>query len=293
MTEATYIHGSEPEEQDRLSRMQLLLNDAELDALQRLGAFAELPAAQPGASEASSSASSHRILDVGSGLGQMSRRLALAGQATVLGIERDPKQIEVAQRLATESDEAELVEFREGSAEELPLGDEERGSFDLAHARFLLEHVRAPELVVDEMLQAVRPGGLVALLDDDHPLLRFSPDCDPADEAWDAYWASYDDHGADAMVGRRLPELLSDGGAVDIRVSTVFYGATHGEEHFELVVENLIGVIESTAEAMIAAKHASRRSLRRAFRALRLWSKRPGATIWYSLPIAVGRRPNA
>ena len=282
MTTESYIHGTAPEEQERLSRMQLLLNDAELEALRSLAAFDAITDAD---------AQTPRILDVGSGLGQMSRRLAREAKARVVGIERDARQLELARELAAADGEAELVEFREGDAEELPLSDAEHGGFDLAHARFLLEHVPAPELVVDEMFHAVRPGGLIALLDDDHALLRFSPDCDLADEAWTSYWESYDDHGSDPMVGRRLPELLVQAGAVDVRISSVFYGATHGEEHFELVVENLVGVIESAAESMIAGKHATKRSLRRAFRALRLWAEKPGASVWYSLPIAVGRRP--
>ena len=47
-----------------------------------------------------------------------------------------------ARRLAADTPESSRVEFREGRAESLPLRDEERGHFDLAHARYLLEHHR-------------------------------------------------------------------------------------------------------------------------------------------------------
>jgi ubiquinone/menaquinone biosynthesis C-methylase UbiE len=76
-----YIHGTEPEEQQRLTLLNtILLNEGTLHEL-RL---------QKG----------DRILDVGSGLGQLSR--AMARQAKTEG-------------------EEHLVEFRQGDATDLPL----------------------------------------------------------------------------------------------------------------------------------------------------------------------------
>jgi cyclopropane fatty-acyl-phospholipid synthase-like methyltransferase len=54
----TYIHGYSREEQERLTLMQQLVNEAELQVLDLAGA--------------------ERILDVGAGLGQMVRALARA-----------------------------------------------------------------------------------------------------------------------------------------------------------------------------------------------------------------------
>ena len=59
-----------------------------------------------------------------------------------------------------------------------------RGRFDLVHTRFLLEHVPDPLAIVREMVAAARPGGRIVLIDDDHDLLRFWPDCPEADRAW-------------------------------------------------------------------------------------------------------------
>ena len=77
----------------------------------------------------------------------------------------------------------DLVELREGDVYSLPLRDDEWGSFDVVHTRFLLEHVPDPQAVVDEMVRAVRPGGRVALLDDDHELLRLAPEVPSAARA--------------------------------------------------------------------------------------------------------------
>lgn len=156
--DSVYIHGTRPEEQRRLSRLNDLLNAACLREL----------APPPGA----------RVLDVGSGLGQFSRAVARAVGETgrVVGIERDPAQLARARDFAAAAGEMALVDFRAGDATALPLRDDEWGAFDLVHTRFVLEHVRDPIAVVQQMARAVRPGGRVVLADDDHEILRLFPE---------------------------------------------------------------------------------------------------------------------
>ena len=103
--ESHYLHGSHPDEQDRLARLNELLN---------VRCLAEL-ALTPGS----------RVLDVGSGLGQLTRAMAWQTGKTVVGVERNLEQLEEAQRLATAGGEGGLVEFRQGEAERLPLKDGE------------------------------------------------------------------------------------------------------------------------------------------------------------------------
>jgi SAM-dependent methyltransferase len=268
-----YIHGYSPQEQERLSLMQRLLNEAELQVLDLSGA--------------------RLLLDVGAGLGQMSRAMARAAgpSARVLAVERDPRQIREALRQAGEAGERNLVELREGPAEALPLAPEEWGSFDLAHARFLLEHVPDPLAVVKQMVAAVRPGGRVVLLDDDHDLLRLWPAVAIWERAWERYWQSYSRLGCDPIVGRRLPALLHAAGAPAFRVTTVFYGACAGTPLFEPVVENLRGVMSGAAEGLAEAGVLSREEMGAALHALDAWRREPTASVWYSLPYAEGRKP--
>src|SRR5262245_16825229 len=138
-----YVHGTHPEEQRRLADLNTLVNRASLEAL----------AARPG----------ERALDVGSGLGQFARALAKATGERVVAVERSTEQLDRARTLAAEAGESALVDLRQGDAVALPLAPPEWGSFDLAHARFLLEHVPAPDEVVRAMARAVRPGGRVVL----------------------------------------------------------------------------------------------------------------------------------
>src|SRR5207245_212960 len=117
-----YLHGTEPLEQRRLSRLNELINRASLRELALRGG--------------------ERILEVGSGLGQFARAMArAAGPAGhVLGVERSRRQIAGAARTARAAGEAGLAEWRRGDALDLPLRRGEWGRVDVAHARFLLEH---------------------------------------------------------------------------------------------------------------------------------------------------------
>ncbi len=276
MTDEAYIHGFTGEEQRRLTKMQEILNRTELDAIDLRGV--------------------RTLLDVGSGLGQLTRDFAraLGGDARVLGIERSSVQLDEARRQAEAAGEADLVELRQGDATALPLEESERGTFDLAHTRFVLEHVPDPAAVVREMVAAVRPdGGRIVLLDDDHEVLRLSPECPEIEHAWRRYWESYRDLGTDPLVGRRLAELLVEAGATPVRVTSVFYGAVRGMELFEPVVANLHGVLAGAAESLDRSGRLSRNELATALEAFDAWSRHPAATVWYSLPLAEGRRTAA
>src|SRR5215210_4352447 len=211
-TSSRYIHGTDPEEQARLSLLNDLLNAGSLRELRLRGG--------------------ERILDVGSGLGQLARAMANETGVRVLGIERSAEQIAEAERLAREAGEASFVVFRQGDAAHLPLADEEWGRFDLAHTRFVLEHLREPLTVVRQMVRAVRPGGRIVLEDDDHDLLRLWPEPPGFAALWQAYQRGYEHLGNDPVIGRRLVSLLVEAGAKPVRNAFVFFGSCAGEAHF-------------------------------------------------------------
>ena len=164
-----YLHGTDPEEQRRLSRLNDLLNQESLRMLDLRG--------------------DERILDVGSGLGQLSRAMARAAGpgAVVVGVERSLDQLREAVRQAHEDGEDALVEFRNGDATALPLTVDEWGTFDVVHTRFVLEHVPDPAAVVRAMVRAALPGGRIILEDDDHAVLRLWPEPEGFQRLWQAY----------------------------------------------------------------------------------------------------------
>ncbi len=223
---ATYIHGSAPAEQRRLSRLNDLLNEASLRKLGLHGGEA--------------------ILDVGSGIAQLTRAMARVAGPTgrVIGVERDPAQLEEARRQAAAAGETDVAEFGAGDALNLPLRPDEWGTFDLVHARFLLEHVSDPLAVVRSMARAVRPGGRIVRADDDHDILRLWPEPPGVSSIWQAYIRSYDRLGNDPYVGRRLVAILHQAGACRLRNDWVFFGGCAGSSVFADTIENLGKILQ-------------------------------------------------
>jgi ubiquinone/menaquinone biosynthesis C-methylase UbiE len=267
-----YIHGSKPKEQRRLSSLNELLNQACLRELALTGGEA--------------------VLDVGSGLGQFTRDMAraVAPDGRVIGVEQDEQQLAEARRQAQEVDEVDLVEWRHGDALELPLEKSEWGRFDVAHARFVLEHVREPEQVVRQMVRAVRRGGRVVLADDDHQVLRLWPEPPGFVKLWQAYIRAYEHLGCDPFVGRRLVALLRDAGAKPRRNHWIFFGSCAGAPEFPAFVRNAIGVIETAREVITGPLGFSTKQFDRTLRAMRQWGRRSDAALWYSLCWAEGVR---
>ncbi len=268
MTE-TYLHGSSPAEQARLELMNGLLNTRELAVL----------GVRPG----------DRVLEAGAGTGLFARELAAAVGPTgfVLGIERDEAQLARARATLAGRSNAEV---RAGDAYEPPLTDDERGSFDLVHARFLLEHLRTPARAVRAMVAAVAPGGRIALVDDDHSLMRFDPDPGGMDELWQDYALTYEAIGCDPWIGRKLAGLLVEAGARIVRTDQIHYGASHGEPCFDGIVTNLIDVVRTARSELTRSGQWTDARLEDVLDRFRSWSRRAGATVWYALPFVEARR---
>lgn len=273
MTESTYIHGTSEEEQRRLSLMNdVLLNPASLRELALRG--------------------DERILDFGSGLGQFTRAMARAvPRGSVVGIERDDVQRASAQRLAAEAGEAELVEWRAGDVLALDLG-EEWGTYDVAHTRFVLEHVPDPLRVVKTMLRAVRPGGRIVLADDDHGLMRLWPEPPGWSDVWRAYMRTYDRIGNDPFVGRRLVELLHAAGAEPKRNAFIFFGGCAGMDYFDVLAANMLGVVASARETILSMNLFDAALFDVAVREYQAWAKRPDAAVWFAMSWAEGVKTN-
>jgi len=267
-----YIHGTSETEQQRLALMNRLINRRCLEAI---GLTDE-----------------KLVLDVGSGTGLFSRLMAdqLPAGSRVIGIERDANQLRVARTLESAGC---AVEFRQGHATDLPLDDTEAGHVDLAHARYLLEHVPDPQAVVSEMVRALRPGGRIVLLDDDHEQMRFWPEPEGMAEAWRAYYLSYRSLGHDPLIGRKLAGLIHAAGAIPTRIDHLFYGACAGEDLFAGITDNLIGVMDSARETALATGAVTAGAWDRALDNFRSFCELPNAAVWYVINFAEGYRRQA
>jgi ubiquinone/menaquinone biosynthesis C-methylase UbiE len=263
-----YIHGSHPEEQDRLALLNQLINDRCFPKLKLKKGF--------------------RVLDVGSGLGQFTYQMseAVGEGGFCLGIERDVNQISVARK----NHKSNNLEFRQGDALHLPLTPNEWGTFDFAHTRFLLEHLPNPSQAVSQMVKALKPGGRIVLEDDDHESMILFPEPTGFKELWSAYMQSYIEVGNDPFIGRKLTKLLLDQGVKNIRNDVVFFGDCAGTNTFHLFTSNLIGVIVTSHPVMISSHLISEREYQIAIENIRAWGALPHASLWYNINVAEGTR---
>jgi hypothetical protein len=93
------------------------------------------------------------------------------------------------------------------------------------------------------MRRVLRPGGRIALQENDISLLRVDPPCPAFEEVWAAFAAYQRQLGGDALIGRRLFRLLREGGFDDIEISVQPEVHWHGSQCFESWIRNLIGNI--------------------------------------------------
>jgi SAM-dependent methyltransferase len=173
-------------------------------------------------------------LEAGAGLGSIARWLAdrVGPDGTVVAADIDTSLL------------VDLPANVEARALDLRVDRLPDAAFDIVHARLLLNHLAEREEVLDKLVAALRPGGLLLLEEGD----TFASDTPPrsSDEAVhhrvsEAYWAVLA-RSADIHVGRRLPAMARQRGLTDITVECEVpfgEGGTPGTEWLRLTFEQL------------------------------------------------------
>jgi SAM-dependent methyltransferase len=103
-----------------------------------------------------------RLLDVGSGLGGPARYFAAEHGCAVMGVDLTEEFVRVATSLTKRTKLDELVEFRQGSALELPFAAD---SFDRAYMLHVGMNIADKAGVFREVRRVLKPGGLFAVFD--------------------------------------------------------------------------------------------------------------------------------
>lgn len=222
MSSTSYIHGTDPDEQERLAALNRLTNPPFIRFLSLHG--------------------DETALEIGSGLGILAADVAALlprGRITGLEFSRD--------QLARSPAATPNLSFIQGDAHSLPFPD---ASFDLVYCRYLLEHVADPARVLREALRVLRPGGRFMAQENDISLVRLDPPTPAFDLVWGRFAALQAQLGGDALVGRRLFGLLVDAGFAGIELSVAPEVYWSGHPSFEPWVVNLIGNIRSGQAAL-------------------------------------------
>jgi SAM-dependent methyltransferase len=103
-----------------------------------------------------------RVLDVGSGLGGTSRCLAREFGCRVTGIDLTEEYCRAAAMLSAKVGLADLVDYRQGDATNLPFDD---ASFDVVWTEHVAMNIPGKHRLYQEMHRVLKPGGTLAIYD--------------------------------------------------------------------------------------------------------------------------------
>jgi ubiquinone/menaquinone biosynthesis C-methylase UbiE len=163
-----------------------------------------------------------RILDIGCGTGEITRRLATRyPQATLLGIDILESNLALARRDSREF--SERIRYEVGDAFALVPDD---ASFDLVVCRHVSQAVPDFPKVLAELTRVLKPGGWLHLLSEDYAMLHMPESADPARSDPDRFWvenpiAFLRSIHCDGRIGRHSPPLLEQAGYCDIAMDYV------------------------------------------------------------------------
>jgi demethylmenaquinone methyltransferase / 2-methoxy-6-polyprenyl-1,4-benzoquinol methylase len=107
-----------------------------------------------------------RVLDVACGTGDLTRAMADAGAAEVVGLDFTPEMLAVARRKrlapATAPDGKATIRYIDGDAMNLPFED---AGFDVLSTAFGIRNVADPARALREFRRVLRPGGRLVILE--------------------------------------------------------------------------------------------------------------------------------
>jgi sarcosine/dimethylglycine N-methyltransferase len=103
---------------------------------------------------------SERVLDVGSGLGGPARYLAWRYSVRVSGVDLTAEFVRIALLLTQRTGLADKVDFRQGSALDLPFDD---AGFDVVWSQNAAMNIADRDRLYAEMYRVLKPGGRLAL----------------------------------------------------------------------------------------------------------------------------------
>lgn len=161
-----------------------------------------------------------RVLDVGCGTGAMTAGLAEVG-AIAVGLDRDPS-------LLAQAPMRENLSFVQGDVLTMEIDSE----FDTVATARCLQWIESDKLSValNNLVRAVKPGGLLVVLDYDHTAHRWTPEPPSEFRAFfDAFLGWRAANGCHNSIAVELPDMLVGAGLVDVQMTPAHEHAARGD----------------------------------------------------------------
>jgi ubiquinone/menaquinone biosynthesis C-methylase UbiE len=227
-----------------------------------------------------------RILDLGCGTGEITRRLAQRfPQATLVGIDILEGNLALARR---DSGACEgRIDYQQGDAFALQHAD---ASFDLVVCRHMSQAVPEFGRVLAEITRVLKPRGWLHLLSEDYGMLHMPATglFDP-DRFWNENAIPFlQGIGCDGRIGRHSPPLLEQAGYVDVSMDYVIV------DTLRVPRETFAGIIsawrDGYAQPLADATGRSAQAVTADFDSMIDAIRTPPAYAVWHVPVVSGRR---
>jgi ubiquinone/menaquinone biosynthesis C-methylase UbiE len=219
------------------------------------------------------------LLDVGCGPGTITADLAaLVRPGRVTAVDSSAEALSIARRAAADLGVAD-IEFAVGDAHAL---DHPDGTFDVAHAHQVLQHVADPVRALRELRRVCRPGGLVAARDADYEAMTWHPDVPELGEWRSLYRRVARHNGGEPDAGRRLLSWARQAGFTEVTCTAATWCfATPAERQWwgGLWADRMTG--SAIAGQAVSYGYATRADLERIAAGWRAWADAPDG--WFTV----------
>ena len=157
------------------------------------------------------------LLDVGCGPATITADLAeRVAPGRVVGLDAASGALEAARATLAERDLPAGVELTDGDIMSLPFDD---GTFDVAHAHQVLQHLSDPVGALAEMRRVTRPGGIVAVRDAVYSAMAWYPEPEGMKLWRSVYMATARANGGEPDAGGRLLAWAHRAGFTEVTAS--------------------------------------------------------------------------
>jgi SAM-dependent methyltransferase len=258
--EHSYVHGTNAEEQERLAKLNDMVNRPYLDFLRLKG--------------------TEKVLEVGCGLGILTSEVAKALEnGNVFGVEYSPDQLRSARR--TESN----AHFIRADAHRLPFADD---TFQVVYSRYVLEHVSDPAKSLSEMRRVLKPGGRVFSEENNIAMNLFYPTCPVYEKLWNDLGILQARLGGDAYIGKRLFALFREVGFRDVKLSISPEVHHYGSSFFDIWVDNTLKILQGAEKGLVEHGLAKKGEVTAAVKELEEFKLREDAATFFYWNRATG-----